>query len=795
MGGAGIDTRARRTHGRRAAGINRIGTPLALGLLVAGAGLGLGRAASADEFFVDNRNPACSDAGPGTSASPYCTITAALAAHHAAGTTVSVMPGVYRERVTVPGSGAAGTPLVVRALSAPGQPVVVDGADDFSNAALWTRYSGNVWLASSVTWSPFQVFADGARLAPATGSPDSLAPRSFLYVAGTGLYVNAAGGSPATHLALVGHRPYGFYVGGKTYVTIDGFEVTRAEDRGIMITNVSSHIEVLRNLVHWSYRMGIQALGCSAVHIASNVSADNSHHGISLTAGTTGSTIEDNESCRNLLPGNRIANGLYMFDAPRNLIRRNRFHDNQDTGEHFQTGSDSSISIQNMSWNNGDHGYDHYQAAGNIHVNDVAFGNHMDGFSFEGNSPNNQLFNSIAIENGLTTNEYDLWVDSTSAVGFVSNDNLFWNSTTEWPVKYISTRYTLVSDYVAASGQDTRTLQSDPMFVAPGAGDFHVQGGSPAIDNGNSEAPDFPAADADGNSWMDVPSVGNLGMGLIPYTDRGAFEFQFQSDPTNLVQNPSFEFDTWGWAAVSDTMMRKAGGQDGGSCLEMQAKPGQTVFGVTDSPDWVASSPAASTRYRITAWGRTDAGSGKWYFKIKEYIPGKSQLKTTTKVVLTSAWKSMTFDYLTRWKGSKIDLQITGDTFGTVKRFQVDNVSIRVVTAAMVAEAGLTEEEGAAPAVEEAAALRFIGFGPNPMRLTAQLAFSTSRPGPVSVHVYDVSGRLVRTLADGATTAAGRHLFTLDARRDDGRAMADGVYFYQIRTAESRKVGRFVVVR
>ncbi|HEY2955648.1 MAG TPA: right-handed parallel beta-helix repeat-containing protein, partial [Candidatus Eisenbacteria bacterium] len=695
-----------------------------------------------------------------------------------------------------PASGASGSPITLKALSAPGQPVVVDGADDFSNSALWVKYSGNVWLAASVTWSPFQVFANGARLTASTVAPGSMPAGTFQYVAGTGLYVNAGGSNPATQLAQVGHRPYGFYVGGKAFVVIDGFEVVRAEDRGIMITNVSSNIEVVRNFVHFSYRMGIQAIGCTAVRIASNLVADNSHHGISLTSGTTGSTIEDNESCRNLLPGTRVANGLYMFGAPGNLIRRNRFHDNQDTGEHFQTGSNDNISIQNISWNNGDHGYDHYAATGNIHVNDIAYGNHMDGFSFEGDSPGNQLFNSIAVENGLTTDEFDLWVDGSSDSGFVSNDNIFWNSTIQVPVKYILTKYANVADYVAVSGQDTRSIQADPKFVSPATANFHLMTGSPAIDNANSAAPNWPAFDIDGNTPMDAPSAPNVGLGPVAFADRGAFEFQ--ADLTNLVLNPSFESDMSGWAPVTDTLSRVAGGHDGAYSLKMKVKSGQTVLGVNDSPDWVQSSPAANTRYRFVAWARADV-AGKWYFKITEYIPGKKNVKTTTKYVLTTGWKSLTYDYVTRWKGSKIDFQILGDTFGTVKAFQVDDISIRIVTPALAARAGLADEESGdeveAASVADAGGVLFSGIAPNPMRMEAQLAFTTSRPGAVSVHIFDVSGRLVRTLADGAVTSAGRHLFKLDGRRDDGGPIGDGLYFYQVRTAEGQKVGRFVVVK
>ncbi len=58
-------------------------------------------------------------------------------------------------------------------------------------------------------------------------------------------------------------------------------------------------------------------------------------------------------------------------------------------------------------------------------------GNYKDGFSIEGSATGTRLYNCIGVNNGLTTNEFDLWVDSGSASGFVSNYNVFWNSTSQ----------------------------------------------------------------------------------------------------------------------------------------------------------------------------------------------------------------------------------------------------------------------------------------------------------------------------------------------------------------------------
>src|SRR5438093_4200411 len=239
--------------------------------------VGVGRAHAAD-FYVNNSSASCSDAGPGTQDAPFCTISAALAAHHDPGTTINVMPGMYREQVTVPASGASGSPIILKALGSASQPVVVDGTDDFSDGARWAPYSGDVWLAASVSWAPKQVFADGTRLTPSTAAPGSLPARSFAYVVGSGLYVNAGGGNPGTqHQTQVGHRPYGFYASSKSWLTIDGFTVTRCEDRCIQLSN-TSYTTVVGNVVTFSARFGMQGSGCTALRIASNVVSDDNDH-------------------------------------------------------------------------------------------------------------------------------------------------------------------------------------------------------------------------------------------------------------------------------------------------------------------------------------------------------------------------------------------------------------------------------------------------------------------------------------------------------------------------------------
>jgi hypothetical protein len=67
-------------------------------------------------------------------------------------------------------------------------------------------------------------------------------------------------------------------------------------------------------------------------------------------------------------------------------------------------------------------------------------------------------------------------------------------------------------------------IVSDPLFVDPESGDFHLQSMSPCIDA--AYGPYSPSTDFDGNPRVDDPATPNTGSGDPDYVDMGAFEFQ-----------------------------------------------------------------------------------------------------------------------------------------------------------------------------------------------------------------------------------------------------------------------------
>jgi hypothetical protein len=68
---------------------------------------------------------------------------------------------------------------------------------------------------------------------------------------------------------------------------------------------------------------------------------------------------------------------------------------------------------------------------------------------------------------------------------------------------------------------------------------------------------------------------------------------------------------------------------------------------------------------------------------------------------------------------------------------------------------------------------------PNPSIRDFTIDYTLARDTPVGIRVYDVAGRLVRTLVNG-TLPAGPHSIIWDGRNQDGRRVASSVYFYRM---------------
>ena len=83
---------------------------------------------------------------------------------------------------------------------------------------------------------------------------------------------------------------------------------------------------------------------------------------------------------------------------------------------------------------------------------------------------------------------------------------------------------------------------------------------------------------------------------------------------------------------------------------------------------------------------------------------------------------------------------------------------------------------------------------PNPLHSRGVLRVTTSRTGPIRMRMYDVQGRLVRTLAD-RSVAAGSHDLPVDGVDRAGRPLGSGIYYVIAETGDGVFEGRFAVLK
>jgi len=81
---------------------------------------------------------------------------------------------------------------------------------------------------------------------------------------------------------------------------------------------------------------------------------------------------------------------------------------------------------------------------------------------------------------------------------------------------------------------------------------------------------------------------------------------------------------------------------------------------------------------------------------------------------------------------------------------------------------------------------------PNPSPGTVSFRYDLTSPGPVTLRIYDVRGRLVRTLLDRVARSSGHHIETWDGRDTDGVTVPGGVSLYELIHNGRRITGKLI---
>jgi hypothetical protein len=88
---------------------------------------------------------------------------------------------------------------------------------------------------------------------------------------------------------------------------------------------------------------------------------------------------------------------------------------------------------------------------------------------------------------------------------------------------------------------------------------------------------------------------------------------------------------------------------------------------------------------------------------------------------------------------------------------------------------------GVDPDVPSPRTTALVEITPNPFNPQTKITYDLAREAPVQLEVYDVQGRLVRTLVDG-NRSAGRHVENWNGTDDNGGRVASGMYLARLKS-------------
>ena len=83
---------------------------------------------------------------------------------------------------------------------------------------------------------------------------------------------------------------------------------------------------------------------------------------------------------------------------------------------------------------------------------------------------------------------------------------------------------------------------------------------------------------------------------------------------------------------------------------------------------------------------------------------------------------------------------------------------------------------------------------PNPFNPTTNIRFSLPETNDVTLEIYDLTGRLIRSLVSGQVEA-GVHTMTWDGQDASGVQVASGVYLYRIQAGAFSQTNKMTLLK
>src|SRR3954454_18364152 len=271
------------------------------------------------QYYVDKTVAGCSDTGPGTADTPYCTITKGVSRLQA-GYTLYIGDGTYAESIKPAVSGTSAAPITITAW--PGRSPVVTGA---TNGVYLSQKSyitvSNLTVTGTVTDGIYVTKSDHIVV---SGNHVSGSGRPAQGQTAPGISIRTTNSSQVLTNTVDRNNGTGIYVTSTSTDTLvaDNEASFNAEGwqrnaNGINVTSAGN--TVLRNITHDNEDSGIQFYtGANDNLAALNVTYNNGDHGID-NLNATGGRIISNTVYRNCTSGINVEGTSGNYTVENNI--------------------------------------------------------------------------------------------------------------------------------------------------------------------------------------------------------------------------------------------------------------------------------------------------------------------------------------------------------------------------------------------------------------------------------------------------------------------------------------------
>lgn len=390
--------------------------------------------------------------------------------------------------------------------------------------------------------------------------------------------------------------------------------------------------------------------------------------------------------------------------------------------------------------------YPMFDGEGVDHVSTVPYGNDCNHYNSDINSPANSAVPS-SVANALKT----------------ASDHLPVIVTIQLPAKLLASSAVHFGNAIVGAGTVNANLSvsnggtllpvdelnysmiAPAGFTAPGGGFTHSAGGAPNVHA----------------LGMLASSVGAKSGTLVMNTD----------DPDSLAKN----------VALTGTVLDHAAA----SLDSLESVPSDTVdFGIrvqgdfNDQPVRVHNLEYDALQARLSVTGASITGGGGRFSIVGGFTPGLvADVARTLTIHFDDTGAALDQVYEATLTITSADEPLPGATA---------QPALTVLLRAQ--PKSVTGAEDALPRV-----VSFLPARPNPMAGETMLAFELPRAANARLEVFDLGGRHVATLAEGAF-APGRHAVRWNATASSGARVEAGLYFARFSTAGYARVQRLVVL-